>query len=54
MCGHILVSGDISYLKSNTDKGFEKIFSVKLNSENMDFRIQQMKITGSKKQTATQ
>jgi len=42
MRGHTLVSGDISYLKSNTDKGFERIFSVKLNGENMDFRIQQM------------
>lgn len=42
MRGHTLVLGDISYLKSNTDKGFERIFSVKLNDENIDFRIQQM------------
>ena len=42
MRGHSLASGDISYLKSNTGQGFERIFSVKLNDENMDFSIQQM------------
>lgn len=37
-----LMLGDISYLKSGTDRGFERIFSVKLNGEDIDFRIQQM------------
>lgn len=37
-----LTLGDISYLKSDTDRGFERIFSVKLNNEDADFRIQQM------------
>lgn len=37
-----LVLGDISYLKSDTGRGFERIFSIKLNGEDIDFRIQQM------------
>jgi ribosomal protein S18 acetylase RimI-like enzyme len=37
-----LILGDISYLKSNTDRGFERIFSVKLNNGDVNFRIQQM------------
>jgi ribosomal protein S18 acetylase RimI-like enzyme len=42
MRGETLILGDISYLKADTDRGFERIFSVKLNKEDMDFRIQQM------------
>lgn len=42
-----LVSGDISYLKSDTGKGFERIFSVRLDGEDTDFQIQQM-ISGIK------
>ncbi|SCY54930.1 hypothetical protein [Alkaliphilus peptidifermentans] len=42
MSGQTLTIGDISYLKSDTDRGFERIFSIKLNRENMDFCIQQM------------
>lgn len=37
-----LTLGDISYLKATTDRGFERIFSVKINEKDMDFRIQQM------------
>jgi len=42
MRGETLVSGDISYLKSDNDRGFERIFSVRLNGEDKEFRIQQM------------
>lgn len=42
MRGETLTLGDISYLKSGNDRGFERIFSVKLNGEDIDFRIQQM------------
>jgi GNAT superfamily N-acetyltransferase len=42
MCGHTLISGDISYLKSEGERGFERIFSVKLGDKNADSRIQQM------------
>lgn len=37
-----LVLGDISYLKSNNGKGFERIFSVKLNGEDIALQIQHM------------
>lgn len=42
MRGETLTLGEISYLKSETDKGFERIFSVKLRGEDIDIRIQQM------------
>jgi GNAT superfamily N-acetyltransferase len=42
MRGETLSLGNISYLKSDTDKGFERIFSIKLNGEDVEFRIQQM------------
>jgi len=41
MRGERLVTGDISYLKSESDKGFERIFSVNIE-EDQEFRIQQM------------
>ena len=42
MRGETLTLQDISYLKSDTGRGFERIFSIKLNGRDMDFRIQQM------------
>ena len=36
-----LVLGDISYLKSENDKGFERIFSINIQ-DNQEFRVQQM------------
>ena len=41
MRGEKLVTDDISYLKADGGKGFERIFSVNIE-ENQDFRIQQM------------
>jgi hypothetical protein len=41
MHGEKLVLDDISYLKAENGKGFERIFSVNIN-ENQGFRIQQM------------
>jgi len=36
-----LVLDDISYVKAENGKGFERIFSIKIE-ENQDFRVQQM------------
>lgn len=41
MRGEKLVLGDISYLKSENEKGFERIFSVNIE-DNQESRIQQM------------
>jgi len=41
MAGEKLVIGDISYLKSETEKGFERIFDINIE-ENQNYRIQQM------------
>ena len=41
MQGEKLVLDDISYVKAENGKGFERIFSIKIN-ENQDFRVQQM------------
>ncbi len=37
-----LTLGDISFLKADTGKGFERIFSVNIKEKDRDFRIQQM------------
>lgn len=42
MRGETLTLGDISYLKSDTDRGFERIFSIKLKGEDINLCIQQM------------
>ena len=41
MRGESLVLGDISYVKSENDKGVERIFSVNIE-DNQEFRVQQM------------
>ncbi len=42
MRGETLTLGDISYLKSDTDRGFERIFLIKLKEEDINLSIQQM------------
>ena len=42
MRGETLTLGDISYLRSDTAGGFERIFSVRLDGEDANSRVQQM------------